>query len=93
MPEADLEFNPVEENYQIQMEFEEQENGNWIFRIIDKGMGMTKDVILNYFLNVGASFRDDPIWREGFLDNEGNAKVLRSGRFGIGALTAFLLGK
>jgi hypothetical protein len=60
--------------------------------VCDCGVGMTSDTVINYFLKAGASFRDSPMWSAAFEDESGNAKVLRSGRFGIGALAAFLIG-
>ena len=60
--------------------------------IEDNGIGMNADIIKNYFLCVGASFRDSNAWRNDFSDNENQAKVIRSGRFGIGVLASFLLG-
>ena len=60
--------------------------------VADVGIGMTVDTVLNYFLKAGASFRESATWRQSFLSAQGNSTVLRSGRFGIGALSAFLLG-
>lgn len=64
-----------------------------IFSITDNGIGMTEDVIANYYLNVGASYRMSSAWKEKFTDENGKSIVARSGRFGIGALAAFLLGE
>jgi hypothetical protein len=60
--------------------------------IADKGIGMDVDVVRNYFLKAGASFRKSDAWRKNFEDNAGHSKIMRSGRFGIGALAAFLIG-
>lgn len=60
--------------------------------ITDHGVGMTPDTVRNYFLNAGASFRMSDDWRRKHEDEGGNSRVLRSGRFGVGALAAFLLG-
>lgn len=62
-------------------------------RISDRGTGMTPDVVLNYFLVAGASFRNSDIWKEQHSDSQGRSRVLRGGRFGVGALAAFLIGK
>ena len=62
------------------------------FSITDNGIGMTEEVIVNYFMNVGASFRDSDIWKRDFIKEDGSGKVKRYGRFGIGVLAAFLLG-
>jgi hypothetical protein len=53
---------------------------------------MTVDTVQNYFLKAGASLRRSEIWRQTFEDEKGHSKVLRSERFGVGALAAFLLG-
>ncbi len=59
--------------------------------VSDKGIGMRAETIRDYFLKAGASFRQSDAWRQQFED-KGVSKVLRSGRFGIGALAGFLLG-
>lgn len=64
----------------------------------DRGIGMTEEIIRDYFLRAGASFRKSDQWRAEFEktteSNTGKAKssILRSGRFGVGALAAFLIG-
>lgn len=63
------------------------------FIIKDNGIGMDLDVIKNYFLSAGASFRKSIEWQKEFMDQNGNAIVRRSGRFGIGILAAFLIGR
>lgn len=59
----------------------------------DGGVGMTADVIADFFLKAGASFRRSMMWRQQHTAEDGTSRVLRSGRFGIGALAAFLLGE
>lgn len=59
--------------------------------VTDTGIGMTASVIKNYFLKAGASFRRSDAWKEQH-ESDGRPRVLRSGRFGIGVLAAFLLG-
>lgn len=49
---------------------------------------MTKDVIVNYFLIAGSSYRNNSSWKKSFREKD----VCRSGRFGVGVLAAFLLG-
>lgn len=61
------------------------------FCITDNGLGMTEDVIINYFLISGASFRNSALWEEKFMQ-DGESQVVRTGKFGIGVLSAFLLG-
>jgi molecular chaperone HtpG len=68
----------------------EGRKGYWL-TISDKGIGMTAETVRDYFLKAGASYRQSEAWR-GHFEVEGKSKILRSGRFGIGALAAFLLG-
>jgi molecular chaperone HtpG len=74
------------------------DNGVALLTVTDKGIGMTEETVIDYFLTVGASFRRSVAWKTEFESKveEGAAKikarVLRSGRFGIGVLAAFLLG-
>lgn len=58
----------------------------------DCGTGMTADTVRDYFLRAGASFRTSDAWRQDFIDRSGASTVLRTGRFGIGALASFLIG-
>ena len=60
--------------------------------IADRGIGMTADTVRNYFLKAGASYRSSDAWRRAHESEPGKSRVLRSGRFGIGVLAAFLLG-
>jgi molecular chaperone HtpG len=60
--------------------------------VTDRGVGMTPDVVREYFLRAGASFRKSNSWRQDHEDLSGHSRVLRTGRFGVGALAAFLLG-
>ncbi|RWN21461.1 MAG: hypothetical protein EOR94_08870 [Mesorhizobium sp.] len=72
--------------------FVEKEGENAKVRITDNGIGMSLDVIKNYFLNAGASYRSSYAWQNVHLDDSGRSLVARSGRFGVGALAAFLIG-
>ncbi|WP_375768856.1 ATP-binding protein [Archangium gephyra] len=76
----------------VVIDFEESpdEKERWI-TIRDSGIGMTREVIQNYFLRAGASFRSSDAWRREHEDEQGRSRVLRGGRFGVGALAAFLL--
>lgn len=69
-----------------------EKGGKYFFEIIDNGLGMTDDTIINYFLKAGASFRNSDVWKENFEDEAHNSKVERTGRFGVGLLAAFLFG-
>ncbi|NOR68324.1 MAG: hypothetical protein GQ532_01275 [Methylomarinum sp.] len=57
----------------------------------DYGIGMTLDIVENYFLNIGASFRKSDSWKKEH-ETDGHSDVYRTGRFGIGLLAAYLLG-
>ncbi|HHA1210334.1 HD domain-containing protein [Enterobacter hormaechei] len=59
--------------------------------ITDNGIGMNLNIIENFFLNIGASFRNSDIWKE-MHETDGHSNVHRTGRFGVGLLAAFLLG-
>jgi len=60
--------------------------------IEDQGVGMSTATLINYFLKAGASFRNSNQWKTYHTNADGKSRVLRSGRFGIGALATFLLG-
>jgi hypothetical protein len=74
------------------IELDKDSRNEWWLIIRDRGIGMTQGVLCNYFLKAGASFRHSDAWRSQFLDESDHSRVLRTGRFGIGALAAFLLG-
>lgn len=59
--------------------------------VTDNGMGMTPYVIKNYYLKVGATYRNDLNWKKHFLQ-DGRSIIIRGGRFGIGVLAGFLIG-
>jgi molecular chaperone HtpG len=75
----------------VTLEEQDSAHTGWL-EVADKGIGMTADVIRNYFLKAGASFRRSDAWRRSHEDESGKSRVLRSGRFGVGVLAAFLLG-
>lgn len=76
----------------IVIKIEQNDDGHpWII-VSDKGIGMTWETICNYYLTAGASFRKSDAWKQKFTSETGDSQVLRSGRFGIGILAAFLLG-
>jgi len=76
---------------QITLNFSEN-NESFFFTISDNGIGMTKDILLNYFFKAGATFRKSPKWLMMYSDAKGNSNVIRTGRFGVGVLASFLLG-
>jgi len=53
---------------------------------------MNKDIILNYFLSVGSSYRYSDAWAKKFIDENKKSRIARTGKFGIGVLTSFLIG-
>ena len=59
--------------------------------VADNGTGMDADILENYYLRVGASFRASENWKARFAPS-GQSTVTRTGRFGIGGLAAFILG-
>lgn len=69
------------------------ENGIKYFRLRDNGIGMNEDVIVNYFLKAGSSFRDSHYWRCQFIQENGKSIVQRNGRFGVGVFAGFLIGE
>ncbi|MFC3747662.1 ATP-binding protein [Paenibacillus sp. GCM10012306] len=68
-----------------------QMDSDYFFQIEDNGIGMSAEVIIHYFLKAGASYRNNNDWKTNFT-LDGNTQIARSGRFGVGALAAFLLG-
>lgn len=77
---------------EVKLEISETENGDGWITVSDSGVGMTLETVQTYFLTAGASFRNSDAWKKLHLDESGNSRVLRGGRFGVGALAAFLLG-
>lgn len=73
-------------------ENENEDEQGW-FTITDNGTGMNADIIKQYFLKAGASYRRSTEWQKTFIDAEGHTIVRRNGRFGVGLLAAFLVGK
>ena len=77
----------------VVVEFISRPDGHATIRVSDNGIGMTGDVIRNYYMVAGSSYRYDPAWKKDYLDPDTLVpKVVRSGRFGIGVLSTFLLG-
>lgn len=64
---------------------------NGIFTITDNGMGMNADVLLNYYLSAGSSYRSSDAWMAANAP-DGKSQVARTGKFGVGFLASFLLG-
>jgi hypothetical protein len=75
----------------VEVHCDEQDNPIEII-VTDRGVGMSSEIIRDYFLKAGASFRKSSAWRKDHEDQQGHSRVLRTGRFGVGALAAYLLG-
>lgn len=65
-----------------------EDSDDLIFQIEDNGKGMTLKEITDYFLTIGSSFQSSIEWKKFSEKN----KTFRNGRFGIGVLSAFLIG-
>jgi signal transduction histidine kinase len=76
----------------VEVSIEAGAGGAVVLRVDDRGIGMTADVVRDYFLRAGASYRKSSSWRQAFETESGTASIARSGRFGIGSLAMFLLG-
>jgi molecular chaperone HtpG len=75
----------------VRISIEEATDGTRWLVCTDNGRGMTDDVIIDYFLSIGSSFRMSHAWRSAHA-GAGGPRFARSGRFGVGVLAAFLLG-
>lgn len=75
------------------IEIELGEEPSWHFVMRDRGTGMTLQTIKNYFLKAGASFRNSDLWKHTFQNEDGKSQIARTGRFGVGALSAYLIGE
>lgn len=62
----------------------------YVLRVTDCGVGMTPAIVRDYFLRAGASFGARHSELES-LDPSTRVRAIKAGRFGIGALAAFLL--
>ena len=81
----------AERDNAIVLSFDQSGDSGWVLTLRDHGVGMTEDTICNYFLKAGASYRYSEAWRH-LHEDQGHPTLLRSGRFGIGVLSCFLLG-
>lgn len=62
------------------------------FKIIDNGIGMSEDVLINYYLVAGSSYRNSDGWKDKYTNDDGSAKICRIGKFGVGVLSTFIIG-
>ena len=80
------------EDADVTFTFDKRSEKEWWVIVSDQGIGMSLSTVLDYFLKIGASYRQSDVWRQLFEDKSGRTSVLRSGRFGVGVLASFLLG-
>ena len=78
---------------EIKISIKKLEEDNYEFILQDNGIGMSQDVLLNYFLKAGSTFRKSLEWKREFSNKDGDSNIQRSGKFGVGVLAAFLLGE
>lgn len=74
-------------NIEINIDTEHKE-----FVITDNGIGMSEDVLINYYLTTGSSYRNSDSWKDTYINDNGSAKFCRIGKFGVGVLATFLIG-
>lgn len=68
------------------------EDWQYWLEVVDRGLGMTEEVVRQYFLKAGSSLRHSARYDELFSQDE-QTKIFRTGRFGIGVLAVFLAGE
>ena len=93
---ASLNRRKQETDVLIELSAFNEAEGHALMVISDRGIGMQEETIRDYFLRAGASYRKSSQWKTSFETDAAigsKSKVLRSGRFGIGALAAFLIGE
>lgn len=85
---ADL-FRELETDVVVSLS--EEDDGHCLLRVLDRGIGMSPDIAVDYFLQAGASF-GPTIEEIESLEPKLAAASGKAGRFGIGAFAGFLLG-
>lgn len=83
---------PTTKGFEVHVEIVKRPDGTAHIMVRDEGIGMTPEIIVDYYLTAGASFRTSMAWKREFTDEKGHSSIMRGGRFGVGALAAFLLG-
>jgi hypothetical protein len=77
------------QDHDVAVEIRQLQDGSLELRVSDRGIGMTPETVVQYFLQAGISPRPSlPAPRN--LDEA--LDWMRAGRFGVGAFAAFLLG-
>lgn len=67
----------------------DEERYHW-FRIEDNGIGMTEDIIRNFFLKIGSSYYTSDTFQQEKLRCKADADYMPISRFGIGILSCFM---
>lgn len=62
-----------------------------IFTIVDNGIGMNDETIINHYLTTGNTYQQSDQWKANIEENNSN-NMYRIGNFGIGVLASFLIG-
>ncbi len=70
----------------------DEEGYHW-FRIEDNGIGMTKEIIENYFLKIGKSYYTSDTFQKDKIRCGANPDYTPISQFGIGILSCFMGGK
>lgn len=73
----------------IEFGIEEDNSGRYLY-CLDNGMGMTKEIIENYFLNIGTSYYQSRQFYE--LKASWEKGVSNTSQFGVGILSCFMIG-
>ncbi|WP_159458333.1 ATP-binding protein [Listeria sp. ILCC797] len=73
----------------IEFGIENDSNGRYLY-CLDNGMGMTKTIIENYFLNIGTSYYTSRQFYE--IKANWGKDVASTSQFGVGILSCFMLG-
>ncbi len=98
--DATLLRGKLDRNFQVNSEeaaiylWEWHDNtGNLFFRIDDNGTGMTRGMLLRYFLKVGKSYYNSPELKTDLERSGCKEGYCANSRFGIGFLSSFLCAK
>jgi hypothetical protein len=75
----------------VVVSIEEEKGEQCVLRVSDRGIGMTPILVVDYFLQAGASFGPTVPEVEELRSSEALTSM-RAGRFGVGAFAGFLLG-
>jgi Histidine kinase-, DNA gyrase B-, and HSP90-like ATPase len=75
----------------VSVVLEKRDGDQMVLRVADRGIGMTPEVVIDYFLRAGASFGPSRADFE-HVDAIQSAAWMKAGRFGVGVFAAFLFG-